>query len=247
MILRCPSCDARIRLQDELAGKKTRCPHCQEVFEASPPEEADVAEAVVVDVPRSSRPHEPLRKRPRRDDDERDYDVDNESDLARRRSMPGSVIVAVIAMGAMLAMELTLSVLVLALGNLPPDRLGALFGRMAVSVVLGGLVLWGLIVGHRLAWQWGRILGLLGAILLLLGGILSLTAGPPQNNSLAKFIIAGISLFVSACLFTIVFSLASRSAKIYFALRCPECGNFTSAAADFFFNKAKCKKCGEIW
>jgi predicted Zn finger-like uncharacterized protein len=246
MILRCPSCDAKIRVQDEFAGKKTRCPHCQEVFRANPPEEADLAEAVVVDEPRSPRPAESPRRR-RRHDDEGGYDGKDDIDLARRRSMPGSVIIAVVAMGIMLAMELTLSLLVLAVGNLPPDRLGGVLGRMAVSVVLGGLVLWGLIVGHRLAWQWGRILGLLGALLMLLAGVVTLTAGPPQNSSLAKLVIGGISLFVSACLFTIVFSLASRSAKIYFALRCPECGKFTSAAADFFFNKAKCKNCGEIW
>src|SRR5262245_33937833 len=215
MILRCPACNEKVRLADEFAGKKVRCPQCQEVFTANAPEDAEHADGVQVEAPRR-------RRRP--DSEKRDYDDADDLASERRGSMPGSVIVAVIAMCVMLVMELSLSLLVLLLGNLPPDRLGGIFARMFISGVLGGLVLWGLIVGHRLAWQWGRVLGLLGAILTLLVGIVALTAGPPQNNSLAQFIIAGVSLFVSACLFTIVFALGSRSAKVYFALRCPGCG-----------------------
>ena len=246
MIMRCPACDGKIQLQDAMVGKKTRCPHCQEVFRPSAAGEADLAEAVEVDAPRLPRPSESTRRRRERDDTDRD-DRGRDDIETERRSMPGSVIAAIASMCVVLALEFLLSLLVLVLGNLPPDKLGQVFVRMGVGVVFGGLILWGLIVGHRLAWQWGRVLGLLGAILMLLAGIVALTAGPAQGNPLARFMVAGVSLVVSGCLFTIVFSLGCRSAKKYFALRCPECGKFTSAAADFFFNRAKCKSCGEIW
>jgi len=161
--------------------------------------------------------------------------------------MPGSVMAAIAALGLMLALELGMHLLVLVIGNLQPAQLGQLLGRLAFSVIVGGLILWGLIAGHRLAWQWGRVLGLLGALLMLLVGILAFTAGPVQGGMLARLVMGGVTLFISACLFTIVFSLGTQSAKKYFRLRCPECGRYTSSAADFFFNEAKCKKCGEIW
>lgn len=252
MIMRCPACDRKIQLREDMAGRKTRCPHCQEVFRA-PTDDDELAEAVEDAAPRSRRPPEPPRRRRRQDDrddeldDDRDELDDDRDELARRRSMPGSVIAAVSALCVMVGMELLLSLVVLVVGNLPPERLVQVFVRMGISVVVGGLILWGLVVGHRLAWQWGRVLGVIGAVLMLLVGVVSLAAGAAPGNPVARFIIAGVSLFVSGCLFTIFFSLGSRSAKAYFALRCPECRAFTSAAADFLFNKAKCKKCGEIW
>jgi hypothetical protein len=85
--------------------------------------------------------------------------------------MPGSVMAAIAALGLMLALELGMHLLVLVIGNLQPAQLGQLLGRLAFSVIVGGLILWGLIAGHRLAWQWGRVLGLLGALLMLLVGI----------------------------------------------------------------------------
>jgi hypothetical protein len=161
--------------------------------------------------------------------------------------MPGSVMLAIAALGLMLALELGTTLLVLVAGNLPPAQLGRLLGQAAVRGILSALVLWGLIAGHRLAWQWGRVLGLLGALLMLLVGIVSFAGGPVAGGILAKLVMSGAALFISACLFTIVFALGTQSAKKYFRLRCPECGRYTNSAADFFFNQAKCKNCGEIW
>jgi hypothetical protein len=37
---------------------------------------------------------------------------------------------------------------------------------VGVQTAVGALILWGLIVGHRLAWQWGRIIVLLAVLLV---------------------------------------------------------------------------------
>jgi predicted Zn finger-like uncharacterized protein len=41
IITPCPSCHAKVRLEDRLAGRKVRCPKCKHTFMA-PPEEAAV-------------------------------------------------------------------------------------------------------------------------------------------------------------------------------------------------------------
>jgi predicted Zn finger-like uncharacterized protein len=270
MLTRCPACDKQLQVGAAALGKKIRCPHCGETFRApaaDEPDEVEEVEDVEEVAPRRRRepPQPPPRRRrepdDRDDDDDDDYERDerprrrrtrdrhsrHDDDEEPRRGMPGSVMLAIAALGLMLALELGTTLLVLVAGNLPPAQLGRLLGQAAVRVILSALVLWGLIAGHRLAWQWGRVLGLLGALLMLLVGIVSFAGGPVQGGMLAKLVMSGAALFISACLFTIVFSLGTQSAKKYFRLRCPECGRYTSSAADFFFNEAKCKNCGEIW
>jgi hypothetical protein len=51
----------------------------------------------------------------------------------------------------------------------------------------------------------------------------------------------------AACHYTIWEALGQRPARGYFKLRCPNCGHYTSSAADFFFNRAKRKDCGAVW
>src|SRR5262245_12036961 len=66
----CPSCRKPLRLPENMLGKQVRCPGCQDVFTAASPEEppqpAEELEGV------QERPSQ--RPRPRREEDDRDYD-----------------------------------------------------------------------------------------------------------------------------------------------------------------------------
>jgi hypothetical protein len=120
--------------------------------------------------------------------------------------------------------------------------------RVAVSLGLGILILWGMIVGHRLAWQWGRILGIIAAVLLTIGAVSAFAgAGAANVPAGAGLLLGSILLLQAACLYTIFFALGQSSARHHFNLRCPSCGKFSSTAADFFFNQAKCKGCNTVW
>ncbi len=258
-IFRCPECQQPLQVRDEMRGKKIRCPKCKAVTMAPAAEEAIVVEAVddeaFSEEPPRRRPRddEPPRRRRDSDDDSRrrrhrdDDRLDLDDVGAGKRSMPSSVVLAVVALSVILGLEVLLGVMALALTRPAPEQMGPIAARTGLIVVIGGLILWGLIAGHRLAWQWGRVLGMIGAIVLLLVGVLAVTAPQADMPPGARYLNAVLSLVVSACLFTIAFSLGALSAKKYFNLRCPSCGRFTSSAADFFFNKAKCKRCREVW
>lgn len=88
--LKCPGCDSSLRLRDDLAGKKIKCPRCEEIITVPMPEEEaaevePVAEEAITEAPRkkqkaavtSRRPEPeededeaPRRKKKRRDDDD---------------------------------------------------------------------------------------------------------------------------------------------------------------------------------
>lgn len=250
IILRCPECQKQVQVRDDLAGKKVRCPHCKSVITPPPPtpkepEEEPVVARIVEDdeeyqterPPRTRRRSEEPRRM--RDREEEDYDI--------ARSMPGSVVVAIVAMSILLALELLLGVLSLTVAVLDPAQLGKVFGQIIGTIVIGGLILWGLIVGHRLAWQWGRVLAMLGAVLMVLLAVVTLAGGSQEFSPTVRVVMGAVAFVFSACLFTITFSLGTARAKEYFQLRCASCGRFTSAAGDFFFNTAKCKRCGNKW
>jgi hypothetical protein len=160
---------------------------------------------------------------------------------AEGRMMPTSVVVSITALVVMLGLNLVLGAI--ALLHDPTSIV-----RVAVSLGLGLLILWGMVVGHRLAWQWGRILGILAAVLLTIVGVITFVGTEAtQVPAWARFLTGSMVLLQAACLYTIFFSLGQSSAKHHFNLRCPSCGKFTGDAADFFFNRAKCKACGAVW
>jgi hypothetical protein len=131
--------------------------------------------------------------------------------------------------------------------TLPSEKRTELLVRAISAGVIGGLIMWGLVAGHRLAWQWGRVFGILGGILWILAGILALSA-PKLQEDLGLRLVSGIVSFIGAAFgFTIAIVLGIRSAKIYFNLRCPRCGAMSSQAADFFFNTARCQRCDCRW
>jgi hypothetical protein len=154
--------------------------------------------------------------------------------------MPTSVRVTIAALVLLLAMNLVTGA-VNSVQN-PRSLIPA-----AVSAALGALILWGVIVGHRLAWQWGRFLGILAAVLFTVLGIFVFTGGPARVPVPARVLAGSILMVQAFCVYTIFFSLGRPSARQHFNLRCPSCGKFTSAAADFFFNRAKCKACQNVW
>jgi hypothetical protein len=120
--------------------------------------------------------------------------------------------------------------------------------RVLISIGLSALILWGMIVGQRLAWQWGRILGIVAAVLVSIGALLAfVTAARDRASALAAMVVGSILLLQAICLYTIFFALGRPSAMEHFKLRCPSCGKFTYKAANFFFTRAKCKYCNITW
>src|SRR4029079_4459314 len=84
------------------------------------------------------------------------------------RPMPGSVLLAIMA--------LAILVLIAAVGMVGSImNSGRVQITQPIAMGLGGLILIGMITGHRLAWQWGRVLGILAAILYTFIAIITVT------------------------------------------------------------------------
>jgi hypothetical protein len=137
-----------------------------------------------------------------------------------RWSMPPSVIYVVVAVCALLLNDV--------LTNMGPN-------------IVGGLLVAGMVTGHRLAWQLGRVLTPVAAIWMLL---VSLAALPAREGDIRNSTVALIS---AAILLSIFLALGRRAAKVYFQLLCPRCGTFTNKPGDFFFNTAYCTNCNLRW
>jgi hypothetical protein len=151
--------------------------------------------------------------------------------------MPASVIVAASAVFVIVCFNL-LSVLGgLLTGEVPPVAV--------VGTVVGVLVLIGFLRRDRMAWQWGRLVSLLGLLFYALMFPLMLTElDEAPFFFLVLTVLVGTGIVLRLALFI---SLGRRSAKEHFRLRCPECGNGWGKAADFWFNQARCRACGHVW
>jgi predicted Zn finger-like uncharacterized protein len=86
--LRCPGCKSTLRLRDDLAGKKIKCPRCEKVItvpEAEPEVLAEVEpepEEAITSAPARKRRGEEDRPRGRQRDEE---DYEDEDDAPRRK------------------------------------------------------------------------------------------------------------------------------------------------------------------
>ena len=88
----CPKCDKQLRLRDDLAGKKIKCPDCGKVLTIPEPDE-DEAPPRKSPPPKAKRPRDeeddeppPRKKRPRdEDEDDAEEDEDEEDDEDDRR------------------------------------------------------------------------------------------------------------------------------------------------------------------
>ena len=111
-----------------------------------------------------------------------------------------------------------------------------------VSVSVGGLIIGGFLAGHRLAWQWGRLIGLLYGIFLAVIFAMAINAGKAgQFNVLIATAVPSVLLITMGVL------LGRRSACAYFRLICPDCRASEVKGDDFLFKRAKCKLCGRVW
>jgi hypothetical protein len=124
-----------------------------------------------------------------------------------------------------------------------------LYIGQGISLGVGALVLWGFAARHRLAWQWGRVLGLICAVLSSVAVlVIFFTRVDPEVFPLGqRLLFAALSLGVAACYFVIFFAFGKPDAREYFRLYCPSCGRPTRTAGDFLFTTAKCQRCGEVW
>jgi len=104
----CPSCRKPLRLPENMLGKQVRCPGCQNVFTAASPEEppqpAEELESV------QERPSQ--RPRPRREEDDQDYDreprrrdyvEDDDEEIVRGKPHRGTLILTLGILGVVLS------------------------------------------------------------------------------------------------------------------------------------------------
>jgi hypothetical protein len=151
--------------------------------------------------------------------------------------MPASVVVASVAVWLITAANgLTVLVRFLRGAGLAPLQ--------AIGLVVGILVIIGFARRDRLAWQWGRLAALVGfafnvAFLII---VISIGESVPVLM-MVVLVFVGAAVILRLALYV---SLTRRSAREYFRLFCPECGG-SAKAADFWYDKARCKSCGHVW
>lgn len=147
------------------------------------------------------------------------------------------VVVAVISLGITIFSRIITGVLALLYGT-------ASVLSVVISLVVAAVIFVGFIERFRLAWQWGRILGLLGAILLTFTGVALLVRVRDDPGVL----LAGVLIATQGVpLFPMFFALGTRDARAYFRVICPKCGSSEVKGGNFLFTKAQCKQCNLIW
>jgi len=148
-----------------------------------------------------------------------------------------SILVAAISVGVMVFARLFMGVLIVVGG-------GGSVISVVVPIVVALLILYGIVMGHRLAWQWGRLLGLLGGVLLTFVAVVTLSNSADRPGLL----IVGVLLLLQGIpLFPMFFALGTEGARAHFRLTCPQCGHAKPRGGNFLFTKAVCKKCGASW
>jgi len=157
--------------------------------------------------------------------------------------MKTSVLVAAICVGVMVFTRLFIGVFALVSGRVSIFSVAWIF-HVLWPIALAVLILLGIAMGHRLAWQWGRLFGLFGAVVLTVAAVSAFR----QANGRPEFIVVAVLVALQGVpLFPMFFALGTRGAKQHFRLICPQCGHARPKAANFLFTKAICRKCGESW
>jgi hypothetical protein len=151
--------------------------------------------------------------------------------------MSKSMIIAIVAVSTLFIINAVFSVIALVGGTTTSLR-------VIITGGLLGLILIGIIKGHRLAWQWGRVLGLLSAVLASFIAIALIFAQTPKSGTVVVEIIFGLQAIL---LYVLFFALGTAGAKAHFRLVCSACGSMKTKAANFSFTKAKCKACKNEW
>lgn len=149
-----------------------------------------------------------------------------------RAPMPGPVIAVVVLIGYYVAF-----VLVGAVSAVAASQMSA--GTAAANVAVAVLVLLGMIFGHALAWQWGRVIPVL-ALLALLGALGA--ARESGSSSAVVFVVSAMAVMLSLPVL-----LSLPSSRRWFALECPRCHTLRTQAASFLYNWRRCKRCNVKW
>ena len=108
--------------------------------------------------------------------------------------------------------------------------------------VLAFIILIYLLKKNRLAWQWGR----LGMVVTAIFVPLLIGAHVYDGKATIHELIAQVILMALPALI-IAIALSRPQAKSYFRLVCPQCQSMAVKAADLFYRRVKCKKCGNVW
>jgi len=148
--------------------------------------------------------------------------------------MPATVIGALVIAGIFIGLEVVL--------NLRDKDKGLYAPSTIISAIVGGLIIVGFFQANRLAWQWGRLIGLLYGVFLAVIFVLALIDG--KAGELPVLV---ATAFPAVLLIGMGLLLGTRSACAYFRLVCPECRSSEVRGVDFFFRRAKCRMCGRLW
>jgi hypothetical protein len=143
--------------------------------------------------------------------------------------MKKPIVVATLAMGVLMAFSLT---------NIIRSGLAQ---RDLLSLGLQALLMVGLLKGHRLVWQWGRVLAVL-SLVPIAGMVFAASKSAIGIVPVIPVIaLAGLPAVV------IFFAFGTVAAKEHFRLICPACSSKEVRANDFLFTSAKCKACSHQW
>ncbi|MBN1359801.1 MAG: hypothetical protein JW993_04380 [Sedimentisphaerales bacterium] len=151
--------------------------------------------------------------------------------------MNASILIAAISVGVMVFARLFMGVLLFLAGNV------SIFS-IVLPVAVALLILIGILAGQRLAWQWGRLLGLVGGVILTLAALGAFARVQEEPG----FVVAGVLMALQGVpLFPMFFALGTRQAREHFRVICPQCGSARPKGGNFLFTKAICRKCNAVW
>jgi len=151
--------------------------------------------------------------------------------------MNKSITVAVASVNIMVASRIIMGIPTLLSGQVS-------WIRVLFPIVVAILILVGIVRGQRLAWQWGRMLGLAGAIILTITAVTAFAASAKQPGMI---IVAFLIALQGIPLFPMFFALGTEGARGHFRVICPACGNRNVKGTNFLFTKVLCKNCGTTW
>ncbi len=151
--------------------------------------------------------------------------------------MNTSILIAAISVSVMVFARLLMGGLAL-LGG------GVSIPGVLAPIVVAVLILIGIVTGQRLAWQWGRLLGLVGGTLLTIAAlrIFAQAAGRPE-----MLLVGSLVALQGTPLFPMFFALGTQEARRHFRLICPQCSQSSPKGGNFLFTKVVCKKCNTTW
>lgn len=166
----------------------------------------------------------------------------------RERLINKSIVVALVSLGiisiasfCMCVLSLIICVFSFLTGGVAPVP-NLVFSSIWFLLIV--LVFIGVIKGHRLAWQWTRLLGFLGAVFFCSIAFLYLEEIgriPFTFFVVLMFAFQGISLFI------LFFAFGTVGVRKYFNVICPVCGQSKVKSGDPSFSTVICRKCNATW